>query len=70
MLGSIVRQTKAYVAFSVWMAAAGIAYFAAANIVFTPHTVWAVYPAFGLLWWPLSVWLYARRGKNGDEAEE
>ncbi|MFH1879553.1 MAG: hypothetical protein ABIK64_02020 [Bacillota bacterium] len=60
-LGSIIRQNKSYRWFSVLMAAAGIAYFAAINLVYTPHTVWAVYPAFGLLWWPLSVWLYTRR---------
>jgi hypothetical protein len=43
---------------AVWMTVTGIVYFAAINLVFTPHALWAVYPAFGLLWWPLSVWLH------------
>ncbi len=67
VIGALCFEKKAWAALSVWMAAAGIAYFAAINLVYTPHVVWAVYPAFGLLWWPLSMLLFGRKAK--DEAE-
>jgi hypothetical protein len=70
VVGSLCRERKAWVALSVWMTLAGIAYFAAINYVFTPHTVWAVYPAFALLWWPLSMLLFGRKQKNRDEETE
>ena len=62
VIGSACGKARAYLPLSVWMTLAGIAYFAAINLVFTPHALWAVYPAFVLLWWPLSMWLHTRRG--------
>ena len=44
---------------ALYITAAGVLYFAVINWAFTPHALWAVYPAFALLWWPLSVWLRA-----------
>ncbi|MBN1777267.1 MAG: hypothetical protein JW811_04015 [Clostridiales bacterium] len=67
VIGSVCRARKAWVALSVWMTLAGIAYFASINLVYSPHTIWAVYPAFGLLWWPLSMLLFGRKVKDGDE---
>ncbi|MBE0600745.1 MAG: hypothetical protein IH607_03095, partial [Firmicutes bacterium] len=64
VIGALCYEHKAWAALSVWMAAAGIAYFAAINLVYTPHTVWAVYPAFALLWWPLSMLLFGRKPKD------
>ena len=66
VIGSVCRARKAWVALSIWMALAGIAYFAAINLVYTPHTVWAVYPAFALLWWPLSMLLFGRKTKDEE----
>jgi hypothetical protein len=68
VIGSVCREHRSYTQLSIWMSAAGIAYFAVINLAFTPHTIWAVYPAFAILWWPLSMWLYGRR--NVDEEEE
>jgi len=37
------------------------------NIVTTPNEIWAVYPIFGLLWWPLSVYYYVFKNKKITE---
>ncbi len=42
------------------MSAISIAFFVAVNIIYSPGAVWAFYPAFGLLWWPLTL-LFAQR---------
>ena len=68
VLVSVCRERRAYLRLSIWMALAGIAYFGAINLVFSPHAVWAVYPAFGLLWWPLSMWLHTRRTQEEPPA--
>lgn len=31
------------------------------NIVSSPQTIWAVYPTFGILWWPLSMYYFSYR---------
>jgi hypothetical protein len=61
VLCSVFAARKQYFTLSVCVSAAVILYFAAINLAFTPHAVWAVYPAFGVLWWPLSVWLHTRK---------
>jgi len=33
------------------------------NFYYTPNTIWFVYPTFGLLWWPLSMYFYWQRNK-------
>ncbi len=39
------------------------------NYYFSPNTIWFVYPAFGLLWWPLAMIFNHMRSKEsgGDE---
>jgi hypothetical protein len=37
-----------------------IAFFAAVNLIYSPGAVWAFFPAFALLWWPLTL-LFARK---------
>ena len=61
VIGALCGKAHAYLRLSVWMTLAGIAYFAAVNLVFSPRALWAVYPAFALLWWPLSMWLHTRK---------
>ena len=60
LLASVFAGTGKRLAFSVWASGALIAYVWGINLLFTPHTIWAVYPTFALLWWPLSMWLYVR----------
>lgn len=35
------------------------------NIVLTPNTIWAVFPIFAILWWPMSIYFFKVR-KNKD----
>ncbi len=46
--------------YAVVMSAISIMFFAAVNIIYSPGAVWAFYPAFALLWWPLTL-LFAQR---------
>ena len=36
------------------------------NLYYTPRTIWFVYPAFGVIWWPLSTLLYYLNHKEGS----
>lgn len=42
------------------MSVFSIAFFFAVNLIYSPGAVWAFYPAFAMLWWPLTL-LFARR---------
>lgn len=35
-----------------------VIFFLAVNYVSSPGTIWAVYPIFGVIWWPLSVYYF------------
>lgn len=39
-----------------------IIYYSILNAVMSPGYPWAIYPAFGVLWWPLALY-YARKGQ-------
>ncbi len=39
-------------------------FFITVNLVSSPHTIWAIYPIFGVLWWPLSMYFYVYRKVN------
>jgi len=45
---------------AVLLSAATILYYAALNLLLSPGFPWIVFPAFAVLWWPLSV-LFAKR---------
>jgi hypothetical protein len=36
------------------------------NLYYSPGTIWFVYPAFGVIWWPLSTLLYYLNHKEGN----
>lgn len=36
-------------------------FFITVNVVSTPGVIWAVYPVFAILWWPLSMYFYVYR---------
>lgn len=40
------------------------AFFIAVNLMTTPGLIWAVYPIFALVWWPLSVYFFVYRLKK------
>lgn len=35
-----------------------ITFFTVVNLITSPYTIWAIYPIFAVLWWPLSVYFY------------
>ncbi len=41
--------------------AATIAYYAALNLLLSPGYPWVIYPAFAVLWWPMSLFFSRRR---------
>jgi len=37
----------------------------------TPHVIWAVYPSFAILWWPLAMYFFrTKKDKTNEAAEE
>ncbi len=61
VISSVLCPQKTYFRYSIWASAAIIAYLWAVNLVITPHALWAPYPTFAMLWWPLSMWLLTRK---------
>ncbi len=47
-----------------------ILFFSTMNLVTTPHTLWAIYPIFIILWWPLSVYYFHVLKQKQKEHEE
>ncbi|AZN42024.1 permease prefix domain 1-containing protein [Paenibacillus albus] len=42
-----------HLGFSIWGTCLIIAFFVFINMYYTPNTIWFVYPAFVVAWWPL-----------------
>ncbi|WP_188455972.1 hypothetical protein [Virgibacillus oceani] len=59
-------KRKTYFLFSIHASIFISVFFIAVNAVSTPDTIWAVYPIFCVLWWPLSMYyfVYKRNLKN------
>ncbi|WP_245645001.1 hypothetical protein [Peribacillus loiseleuriae] len=51
-------RKKTYYKFSIHASILLITFFICINIISTPHTIWAVYPIFCVLWWPLSMYYF------------
>jgi len=51
-------KKKSFVAFSVYASIHISIFFIIVNIVFSPSVIWAIYPIFLVLWWPLSMYFY------------
>ncbi|MEF7496202.1 hypothetical protein V4V34_16755 [Lysinibacillus sphaericus] len=51
-------QRKTFVAFSVTATLLISIFFIIVNIVSSPGVIWAIYPIFVTLWWPLSMYFY------------
>ena len=52
--------------FSVTGSLLSAALFIAVNFFTTPHSIWAVYPIFALIWWPLSTYYFVYLKKKVD----
>jgi hypothetical protein len=57
------NQSKLNLGFSIWGSSLSIALFVFINFYYTPDVIWFVYPAFAILWWPLSMLYYWLRTK-------
>nr|WP_295975699.1 hypothetical protein [uncultured Bacillus sp.] len=57
-------QRKSYLGFSISASLFISAFFISVNAIFSPQEVWAVYPIFTVLWWPLSMYYFIYRRKN------
>ncbi len=51
-------QRKTFVAFSVTATLLISIFFIIVNVVSSPSIIWAIYPIFVTLWWPLSMYFY------------
>lgn len=41
--------------YAAFMSAISIVFFAAVNLLYSPSVVWAIYPAYAMLWWPITL---------------
>ncbi|TQR20317.1 hypothetical protein [Psychrobacillus vulpis] len=51
-------QKKTYFKFSIHASILIIVFFILVNFISSPQTIWAVYPIFCVLWWPLSMYYF------------
>jgi hypothetical protein len=54
-------KKKDYWGYSIWASILIIVFFVFSNAVSSANTIWAVYPIFAVLWWPLSIYYYRKR---------
>ncbi len=54
--------------FSLLGALWSILFFVVLNAVTTPWEIWAVYPVFGILWWPLTVYFFVYQKNRLSQA--
>jgi hypothetical protein len=61
------RNLGLLLAFSIWGGILITALFIFINFYYTPQNIWCVYPIFGVIWWPMSIffhWLHKRTGRG------
>lgn len=51
-------RKKDYFGLSALCSIITIIFFITVNVVSTPNTIWAIYPIFLILWWPLSMYFF------------
>ncbi len=64
VIGAYFGTRKQYFALSIWGTVITIIFFAVLNYITTPHHIWAVYPTFAILFWPLSIYFFKVKGKD------
>lgn len=57
-------RKKTFVAFSVYASLLISVFFIIVNIITSPQTIWAIYPIFAVLWWPLSMYYFVYKRKE------
>lgn len=59
-ISMLIGRKAGTIAYALFVSFCTIAYYALLNYLLYPHYAWAIYPAFAILWWPLSLY-YARK---------
>ncbi|MFD2043345.1 hypothetical protein ACFSTA_02985 [Ornithinibacillus salinisoli] len=54
-------KRKAYVRFSIYASIFISVFFISVNAISSPHEIWAIYPIFVVLWWPLSMYFFVHK---------
>jgi len=55
---------KSFVAYSFYASILISIFFIYVNYISSPHTIWAIYPIFAVIWWPLSMYFYVYKKKK------
>ncbi|KAB8130730.1 hypothetical protein F9U64_13950 [Gracilibacillus oryzae] len=58
-------QRKSYFAFSIQASILISVFFITVNAITSPQAIWAIYPIFCVLWWPLSMYYFVYKKKAG-----
>lgn len=69
-MGIYFGNNKKFFAFSVCAAVVTIVYFSILNYIVSPNVIWAIYPSFAIIWWPLAMYFFKVRGKQPKEVTE
>ncbi len=56
-------KRKSYFKFSIYASLLISIFFISVNVISSPHVIWAVYPIFVVLWWPLSMYYFVYKRK-------
>lgn len=59
-MGLYYASKRQFYKFSVTASAAIILFLSLVNLITSPQTIWAIYPAFGVIWWPLCMYFFKR----------
>lgn len=59
-------KKRTYFQFSVHGSVLIGVFFISLNAIASPQHVWAVYPIFAVLWWPLSMYYFGHKKNNGS----
>lgn len=57
-------KRKSYFGFSISASLFISLFFISINAIFSPQEIWAVYPIFTVLWWPLSMYYFNYKKRN------
>ena len=57
-------QRKTFYSYSVHGSVLISLFFIIVNLISSPDTVWAIYPIFAVLWWPLSMYYFYNKKEN------
>jgi hypothetical protein len=63
-LSSAFHEHKRAMSFSICGTLLSTALFIITNVITSPYTIWAVYPIFGLIWWPLTVYYFVYKPRK------